>query len=248
MGNLAQDTDNGSNLSLLAANDAATGIERFGIARPIVAASTILRDSNAVVIAEGTSCFPSMRWLYGLSPAVLDGRGIRNVVKCMEGGKTKRLVYLSCMGAERQLSPRFSIPKLDANVLFWVLNFFGALEAKRAGEKLIRDAQTRLSIETCIVRPKLHCYESGPFGGLPQEAYDDMQYQAVNLVPGDVVDGESSNPATAGVLLQALTHPLAANKEMCIVNSQGPSPSSQLAWDEVFAGLESRARQMSSTK
>ena len=46
------------------------------------------------------------------------------------------------------------------------------------------------------------------------------------------------------VLLQALTHPLAANKEMCVVNSQGPPPSSQAEWDQVFVGLESRERQM----
>jgi hypothetical protein len=53
-------------------------------------------------------------------------------------------------------------------------------------------------------------------------------------------------PSTAmrRVLLQALTHPLAANREMCIVNSQGSPPASQAEWDAVFAGLESRERQM----
>ena len=44
--------------------------------------------------------------------------------------------------------------------------------------------------------------------------------------------------------MQALTHPLAANKEMCVVNSQGPPPSSQAEWDRVFVGFESRERQM----
>ena len=160
----------------------------------------------------------------------------------MEDGTAKRLIYLSCIGAQRELSR--GIPKLDANILFWVLNIFGALDAKRGGEQLVRDAQKRLGIDTVIVRSKLHCYESGPFAGLPEEAFDDMRYQGVNLIPGDFVDGESSDVATAGVLLQALTQAQAGNKEMCVVNSQGSPPGSQLAWDNVFAELEVRERQM----
>lgn len=164
VGNLAQDPGNGSGLSLLKVPHATSGIERYGIPRPIVSAREILRGSDAVVIAEGTSCFPSLRWLYGLSPFNLDGRGVSNVINSMQGGNSKRLIYLSCIGAERELSR--GIPKLDANILFWVLNFFGALDAKHGGEDLIRSAQTTLGVETCIVRPKLHCYESGPFGGI----------------------------------------------------------------------------------
>jgi len=159
VGNLAQDPDNGSGLSLL----------RSGGSRPIVSAREVLQSSEAVVIAEGTSCFPSLSWLYGLSPANLDGRGVSNVVNSMQGGKSRRLIYLSCIGANRELAR--GIPKLDANILFWVLNFFGALDAKRAGEELIRAAQAKLGVETCIVRPKLHCYESGPFAGVPPIAY-----------------------------------------------------------------------------
>jgi hypothetical protein len=161
--------------------------------------------------------------------------GIQNVLQCMKGGVAKRLVYVSCLGAERKLAR--GVPALDANILFWVLNLFGALDAKRAGEGLVRGAQEMLGVETCIVRPKLHCYASGPFGGLPQAAFDDMQYQAVNLVPGDVGDGETSDVATAGVLLQTLTQPAAANRDFCVVNSPGAPPTSQQAWDAVFAQL-----------
>lgn len=160
----------------------------------------------------------------------------------MQDGNAKRLIYLSCIGAQRELSR--GIPKLDANILFWVLNFFGALDAKRGGEQLVRDAQKRLGIETVIVRSKLHCYESGAFAGLAQEAFDDMRYQGINLIPGDFVDGETSNTATAGVLLQALTQAQAANKEMCVVNSQGAPPRSQLAWDNIFTEFEVRERQI----
>jgi nucleoside-diphosphate-sugar epimerase len=156
VGNLAQDPDNGSGLSLLRA--AGT------VSRPIVPAREVLRDSDAVVIAEGTSCFPSLRWLYGLSPSNVDGRGVSNIISSMQGGRSKRLLYLSCIGANREL-PRGFPPKLDANILFWVLNFFGALDAKHTGEDLVRSARAKLGVETCIVRPKLHCYESGPFGG-----------------------------------------------------------------------------------
>jgi hypothetical protein len=244
VGNLAQDIDNGSNLNLLAASDAAMRAARYGISQPIVSARELLRTSKAVVIAEETSCFPSLRWVFGQSPQNLEVRGVGNVIDCMQGGSAKRLVYLSCMGAERELSPRFSIPKVDANILFWILNIFGALDAKRKGEELVRRARSALGLETCIVRPKLHCYGVGPFGGLPQEAFDDMQYQMVNLVPGDVVDGETSDVATAGVLLQVLTQPGAANAEMCVLNSQGHAPSTQAAWDAVFESYKAREHQM----
>ena len=51
-----------------------------------------------------------------------------------------------------ELSPRLSIPALDANILFWVLNIFGALDAKRMGEGLVRRARGELGVITCIVR------------------------------------------------------------------------------------------------
>ena len=63
---------------------------------------------------------------------------------------------------------------------------------------------------------------------------------------GDVVDGETSDAATAGVLLQALTHPQAENREFCAVNSQGAPPRSCAEWEAVFDGLKTRERQMRS--
>ncbi|MGB1607287.1 MAG: hypothetical protein ACPIOQ_81930 [Promethearchaeia archaeon] len=63
---------------------------------------------------------------------------------------------------------------------------------------------------------------------------------------GDVVDGETSDAATAGVLLQALTHPHAENREFCAVNSQGAPPRSPAEWEAVFDGLKTRERQMRS--
>ena len=72
-GNLAQDAENGSHLNLVSVS-AAPG------ARPrLVSARELLRDSDAVMIAEGTSCFPTPAWLLGLTPANLDARGTRNI-------------------------------------------------------------------------------------------------------------------------------------------------------------------------
>ena len=78
-GNLAQDAENGSNLNLVSVS-AAPG------ARPrLVSARELLRDSDAVVIAEGTSCFPTPAWLLGLTPANLDARGTRNIASPFAG-------------------------------------------------------------------------------------------------------------------------------------------------------------------
>lgn len=49
---------------------------------------------------------------------------------------------------------------------------------------MLLEAGKRLGFATTIVRPKLHCYEAGWAGGLPEEAFAELQYEGVRLIPG----------------------------------------------------------------
>ena len=70
LGNVAQDVHSAAqDLDLLVVSGAPAP------AGSIRRAAEVLRDSSAVVLAESTTCFPSVRWLYGLRPENLDGRG-----------------------------------------------------------------------------------------------------------------------------------------------------------------------------
>eukprot|EP00960_Hanusia_phi_P039429 753884-Hanusia_phi.AAC.6 len=142
---------------------------------------TILGSSDAIVVSESTSCFPSVDWLLGRSPTDLNVKLLHNVAKGCSP-RVKKIVLLSALGARRNLT---RLPKLDANILFWcnilpsgrtvsdrdrcrILNIFGALDAIREGEQIICRTGQRLSVPTSIIRAKLHCYMSGPFGGMDE--------------------------------------------------------------------------------
>lgn len=81
----------------------------------IVPADFALRDAAAVIVADTTSTFPNGDWLVGRSPSDVDVRQVSNVVQCL-GPKTQHVIFLSCMGAKRELP---LLPKLDPNILFW---------------------------------------------------------------------------------------------------------------------------------
>eukprot|EP00287_Rhodomonas_sp_CCMP768_P011761 CAMPEP_0196741158 /NCGR_PEP_ID=MMETSP1091-20130531/38001_1 /TAXON_ID=302021 /ORGANISM="Rhodomonas sp., Strain CCMP768" /LENGTH=239 /DNA_ID=CAMNT_0042086707 /DNA_START=314 /DNA_END=1033 /DNA_ORIENTATION=- len=206
----------------------------------IVPADDVLNDVAAVIIADSTTTFPNEEWLLGRAPSAVDARQVFNTMQCL-GPQTEHVVFLSCMGAKRQLP---LLPRLDANILFWILDRFGALSAKRQGEELVKEAAKRFGFTYSIVRPKLHCYETGWAGGLPPDAFEALQYEAVQLVPGDLIDGETSDQTAAEALVQCLTQPAARNRDFCVANTRGPSPSGPEAWDALFESLTEMEKQL----
>ena len=81
----------------------------------------------------------------------------------------KRVVYMSAMGSTQD------------DGLFLVLNRFGALTAKRQGEELVRGWCESGRRDWTIVRPKLHCYEAGPFGSPSSELLEKLSYTGEQL-------------------------------------------------------------------
>eukprot|EP00281_Chroomonas_sp_CCMP1168_P014338 CAMPEP_0206214688 /NCGR_PEP_ID=MMETSP0047_2-20121206/1801_1 /ASSEMBLY_ACC=CAM_ASM_000192 /TAXON_ID=195065 /ORGANISM="Chroomonas mesostigmatica_cf, Strain CCMP1168" /LENGTH=354 /DNA_ID=CAMNT_0053636945 /DNA_START=83 /DNA_END=1147 /DNA_ORIENTATION=+ len=216
-----------------------TGIEMEtpGSLVPLRAA---FEGAHGVIICNPTTTFPSKRWLLGESPTDVDVNLVENVLGAL-GPSVKRVVYMSAMGAARDLPV---MPKLDANILFWILNRFGAMDTKKQGEKLIRAAATGRSYDYTIVRPKLHCYEAGPFGSPDDELLDSLGYRAVKLVPGDIIDGETSDGDAAEALVQSLSQSGAANREFCVTTARGNPLRGQGVWDALFSSLSDMENQL----
>jgi hypothetical protein len=122
----------------------------------------VLRGAQGVVLCPESSSFPSPTWLMGGTPYQQDVVAARNIAASLDVSSTRTLVFLSSIGAQRPL-PR--IPQLDENLLLAVTNAFGAIDAKRAAEDVVRAAARRAGCDAYIVRAKLHCYPAGPFGG-----------------------------------------------------------------------------------
>ena len=112
LGNMAQkDFGNGINLLEISGQRGPNG-QSSG---RIIPADSVLNDVSAVIVADTTSTFPNGDWLLGRSPQSVDVRQVLNVVQRL-GPRTQHVVFLSCMGAKRELS---TLPKLDPNILFW---------------------------------------------------------------------------------------------------------------------------------
>ena len=197
----------------------------------------VVSRADTIVVAEHASNFPSPSWLLGASPRDMTAK-CENIAAALErntAGRVSKVVLLSSLGAARGLP---KTPKLDANILFWVLNFWGALDAAGASEATLRQAAERSGAKFTIVRGKQHCYLKGPWGGLDEASFSEMGYAGVRVWAGDVGDGETSDGALAEALLHAAALPQADGRDITVVNARGTAPPQQASeWAALFAAL-----------
>lgn len=75
-----------------------------------------LSDADAVVIATGTSAFPSPRWKGGNTPDAVDRKGVRNILAALTAKPrkkpVKKVVFLSSVGVLRTKQLPFNILNL----------------------------------------------------------------------------------------------------------------------------------------
>ena len=86
---------------------------------------------DAVVCCTGTTAFPSARWEGDNGPRQTDEVGVRNLVAAVQSASPslRRFVLVSSIGVTR-----------TGQFPFLILNAFGVLNAKAAGEKSLRDS------------------------------------------------------------------------------------------------------------
>ncbi len=103
-----------------------------------------LSDADCVVIATGTSAFPSIRWKNGNTPDAVDRKGVQNILRALTSKPRKRpikkVIFLSSIGVLRTKSLPYSI-----------LNLFGVLDAKRDSEELLKSMAATEDFDYVIV-------------------------------------------------------------------------------------------------
>jgi len=125
-----------------------SGIE-FGVADSTNPDSLLapLSDADCVIIATGTSAFPSPRWRNGNTPDAVDRKGVKHILQALTSKPRKRpikkVIFLSSIGVLRTKSLPYSI-----------LNLFGVLDAKRDSEDLLKSMAATEDFDFVIVSNK----------------------------------------------------------------------------------------------
>ncbi|KAA8491737.1 hypothetical protein FVE85_9006 [Porphyridium purpureum] len=193
---------------------------------PMQQLQSSLADIDVLVMATGTTAFPSKAWKGGNSPVRVDAEGVERVVAALPKDAVKRVVLLSSVGVLRKSSFPFSI-----------LNLFGVLDAKRRGEQALAAAARQNGFEYTVVR--LGRLVGAPFTNVGAIRKDpDEAKSAVSLKLGDSLAGDLARSRAGEVVARSIFEPSAADKEFCAVDTEGAYPSSDEEWHELFEGLE----------
>ncbi|OSX75839.1 hypothetical protein BU14_0218s0005 [Porphyra umbilicalis] len=154
-----------------------------------------LADAAVVIISVGTTAFPTLAWRGGNTPRAVDEQGVAAVVAAL-GPTTTRVVFVSSIGVERR--GRFP---------FFILNAFGVLDAKAAGEAHVAAwvAASPAARSAAVVRP-------GRLTGAPQTNVGTTwvggrpaEEEAGVVARGDTLLGDVSRSVTADAVAWAVT-------------------------------------------
>lgn len=185
-----------------------------------------LDGAKGVVIATGTTAFPTKAWgkLWQNRPDVIDRKGTENIVECL-GKDVERVVYVSSIGTLRSGSFPFNI-----------LNLFGVLDAKRKAEEAVQKAAELGGWGYAIVR-------AGRLTGGPRTNVGEIKKSnpkegeaALNCVGGDSTNGEVSRRACARVVGFVLGWKGEGNFDFAAVNVEGQEVQRE-EFEQVLDGL-----------
>jgi len=184
---------------------------------------------KAVACCTGTTAFPSLRWRGGNGPKETDEVGVKNLVAATKAAAPglARFVLTSSAGVDRADKPPYSI-----------LNLFGVLTAKKAGENALKSS----GLPATILRP-------GRLTDGPYTSYDlNTLFQAtagparagVRGAASDCLDGETSRVAVAEAVVQCLglacTEGGAISLESCAPPPGGGPGGDAGAWEGILCG------------
>ena len=209
--------------------DAARGL--FGSQPNLELRVADLRDTDALDASEicvgvdAVVSFPSARWKDDNGPEQTDFVGVRNLVNATraQSPSCKRFVLVSSIGVER-----------TNQMPFVILNLFGVLKHKRAGELALESS----GIPYTVLRP-------GRLTDGPYTSYDintllkatSGTRRAVDIAEGDTLTPEeTSRIVVADCAVAALSSATAEGKAFCLGTREGTGPGSdEGAWEKLFA-------------
>jgi nucleoside-diphosphate-sugar epimerase len=188
---------------------------------------------SVVVISVGTTAFPTMKWKGGNTPVAIDNDAVTRIAKvASEVSSVQQVILVTSVGVER------------TNVMpFLILNLFGVLDAKRAGEDAIRQYSTANSgYQYSIIRPGR--LVGGPFTNLDVAKLLQIQggtENGVTMTKGDALLGDCKRDACAECIVQCITtKPITAttlnNLEFSIISNDQPALNED-EWSAAFQSL-----------
>lgn len=181
-----------------------------------------------IICCTGTTAFPSSKWDFQNffsaqnSPQQVDAVGVKNLV-AVAPRDLQRFIFVSSCGVLRKKQFPFNI-----------LNAFGVLDAKQAGEEAIAAS----GLPYTIIRP-------GRLIDGPYTSYDlNTLFKAktdgklaVVVGTGDTLVGDTSRIDVAAACVECISYPTTIGKTFEIVNS-GARPEF-INWEVLFSELNS---------
>lgn len=180
--------------------------------------SDVITACQGVVIATGTTAFPTTKWRGGNTPIQIDLEATKKILSAIhrinreldesDEGRVKKVLLLTSIGTQR----REQFP-------FLVLNLFKVLDCKRAAEEALVEASENDKFTHVIVRP-------GRLIGGPWTNYDlarlfkieNQGGEGVEMEVGDGLVGDASRDRVAQVCFAALASPVCSNVDFSVVD------------------------------
>jgi len=191
-----------------------------------------LAGANAVVVSVGTTAFPTIKWRGGNTPSAIDEVAVAKIAEAArKSDSVKKVVLVTSVGVER----RNEMP-------FLVLNLFGVVDAKKAGEDAIIKAANDNSggggFEYVVIRPGR--LVGGPFTNLDVAKLLQIEGGAENgvtLAKGDALLGDCKRDACAEAVVQALFNDNCKNVAFSIISNEEKSALSSEEWTKAFEAV-----------
>jgi uncharacterized protein YbjT (DUF2867 family) len=190
---------------------------------------------SAVVISVGTTAFPTKRWWGGNTPDAIDNIAVTNIVSIASNiPSIQKIILVTSIGVTRtDVMP------------FKILNLFGVLDAKRAGEVALQQCGKNY----VIIRPGRLI--GGPFTNLDVARLLQIQggtENGVTIEAGDTLLGDCKRDACSEAIVQCLvtSEPCSGIEFSIISNPDIPSLTAN-DWKNEFDKLTSQSADVAPT-
>jgi uncharacterized protein YbjT (DUF2867 family) len=183
-----------------------------------------MQGVSAVVISVGTTAFPTAKWKGGNTPKAIDEEAVTRIADAAARVDTMRkIVLVTSVGVER-----------TGQMPFLILNLFGVLDAKHAGEKAVARAASSGGFDYVVVRPGR--LVGGPFTNLDVAKLLQIEGGAENgvaLEVGDTLLGDCKRDGCAEAVFQSLINEDCKNVEYSIMSTDEKALTKE-QWTAVF--------------
>lgn len=189
-----------------------------------------LQGASGIVLTVGTTAFPTKKWAGGNTPKSIDNEAIRKVSRALMANKqlARKVVLVTSIGVTR-----------TKEFPFVILNLFGVLDAKRAGEEAIQEAAAASggTLDYAIIRPGR--LVGGPWSNLDLAKLMKIEGGAENGVKiaiGDSLLGDCKRDACAEAVLQCLKNESCKNLAFSIASNEERAFTDR-QWTESFTSM-----------